>query len=392
MAPRRKPTAKTPERERYGSIEGRSQWLSDVLRRRVWSYLPGSRLPGERELAKQFRVSLRVARRATEILAGEGLVHCRRGKGSVVVHEQLQAMPVRRIIAIISGGRQGSAAETQAMLLGAHEDCTRRGRPFEVVRGDRLDLSQPDCLMSIVRGAGLPAEIGWMFVRLAPPPQVLDIWQTWRLAVVVVDDDPRLPGNAVNSDGQRAVGLAFERAFLLGHRHIAYLGNTAGAAGESAGAPAARWQGFGAACQRFGQRIDEKFVWRLESSDMAEPQPYLAERLSGELRPTAIITADQRIGCDGLAVCERLGIAVPGQISVISAGLERRDLPRELVSRLSRSSEGRPEKIGQLATGLLLEAHQALGPAKLLADCEWIDGDSLGPPPAGHPGGPRTLQ
>jgi DNA-binding LacI/PurR family transcriptional regulator len=364
------------DREPYGSVATRATWLANVLRRCIASYIPASRLPGEGELAKRFRVSLRVARRATEILAEEGLVTAGRGKGSITLREPTEPPPVRRIVAIVQSTSQIATPETQAILLGMHDECTFRGRSFTVVRSENVNLERTDCLTNLAPAGSSPMDVGWIFVRVAPPRQVLAAWQTWRLPLVMVDADPRQPGSVVTSDGQRSVELAVERLFLLGHRRLAFVGNTH----DDADAPSrARWQGFQLACRRCGLPLDQQLAWPIPATLPRDSHRFLSDRLSVSPRPTAVIAANLQLASDVLAVCDRIHLEIPRQLSVISVGLDRRDLPSELLNRLTRVSEGRGEQLGLMAAEVLLGAQQPAAPVRLLTACEWIDGRSDGP-------------
>ena len=366
------------DREPYGSVDTRAAWLANVLRRCIAGYIPGSRLPGEGELARRYRVSLRVARRATEILADEGLVTAGRGKGSITLREPADPPPVRRIVAIVQSAGQIATPETQAILLGLHDECTRRGRAFSVARSESVNLDRPDGLTALSPAGSSPMEVGWVFVRVAPPRPVLAAWQTWRLPMVMIDTDARLPGCMVTSDEPAPFDLVVQRAFLLGHRRMAFVGNTH----DDADAPSmARWQGFQLACRRCGLALDQQLAWPIPATTPGDSHRFLSDRLPAEPRPTAVIAADLQLACDVLTVCERIHLAVPARLSIISVGLDRRDLPAELLNRLTRVSEGRGEQLGLMAAEMLLTVHQSAVPVRLLTGCEWIAGRSDAPVP-----------
>jgi GntR family transcriptional regulator len=77
--------------------------VADALREeiRAGTYRPGDRLPSERELVDQFRVSVNTVRAAVVQLRTEGLVESHRGRG-VFVADQL---PVRRLSTDITEAR-----------------------------------------------------------------------------------------------------------------------------------------------------------------------------------------------------------------------------------------------------------------------------------------------
>lgn len=59
-----------------------AQRLADLIRRGAWE--PGAKIPSERELAEEFRISRMTARAAVDLLVSHGLVH-RRGRLGVFV-------------------------------------------------------------------------------------------------------------------------------------------------------------------------------------------------------------------------------------------------------------------------------------------------------------------
>ena len=72
-------------------IDPASEWplsaqLAQLLRAQIRAagLEPGARVPGEQDLARQYRVSRATASRALDTLAAEGLITPRRGAGSVV--------------------------------------------------------------------------------------------------------------------------------------------------------------------------------------------------------------------------------------------------------------------------------------------------------------------
>jgi GntR family transcriptional regulator len=63
--------------------------IADILRRRITAgtYPPESRIPTESELVDEFEVARSTARRAVEVLRGEGLIYTVPNRGSYVVRQ-----------------------------------------------------------------------------------------------------------------------------------------------------------------------------------------------------------------------------------------------------------------------------------------------------------------
>ena len=75
--------------ERGGSIENKTLLYSRVADR-IYQYIkeeslqPGEKLPGERKLAEEWKVSRSTLREAIRELENEGIVHVEVGKGTFV--------------------------------------------------------------------------------------------------------------------------------------------------------------------------------------------------------------------------------------------------------------------------------------------------------------------
>jgi GntR family transcriptional regulator len=114
-------------RPRFGQI-------AEVLRDRVHRgvYAPGSPLPSEPELAREFGVSRVTANRAVALLRAEGLVQVRRGRGAFV-----RAVPVitrRATTRFVDRDRGRGAYEVEVRDLGME--------PSHEVQVDRVSASE----------------------------------------------------------------------------------------------------------------------------------------------------------------------------------------------------------------------------------------------------------
>jgi GntR family transcriptional regulator len=63
--------------------------IADILRRRITEgqYPPDTRIPTESELVEEFEVARSTARRAVEVLRGEGLIYTVPNRGSYVTRQ-----------------------------------------------------------------------------------------------------------------------------------------------------------------------------------------------------------------------------------------------------------------------------------------------------------------
>ncbi|MCG3179405.1 MAG: HTH-type transcriptional repressor PurR [Phycisphaerae bacterium] len=359
--------------ERSYSLQSKAGELANALRRQIRYYLPGSRLPSHRELIEQFGVSLRVVRRALEMLETDGLIEARSRSG-VRVLAQARLQPTARHLVVILPRRRAKEAWCQSILLGVDRQARHHRVDMEVIvcEANPCDV---DWLERLDRK--VPPSSGWAFVDTAPTEDVLATWRQEGRSVVLIDQPVAShQAHMVSSDGRGAAFTATERLLLLGHRHVAYVG----IANSDISQLVSRFHGFQLAHQRHRVAIQESLILDTRREDLnLESLRRLIE--SSAPRPTAILTANQDIGCRTLAACEKLGVPVPGRLSVASCGMRRRELPAEWLDRLTRCDEGPPEELGHLAVEVLCGVHSSIGANLLLAPIQWQDHGSVEPPP-----------
>jgi GntR family transcriptional regulator len=191
-------TAAGDSRPLYAQVR---ETLIDRIRSGAWQ--PGQLIPNEFEIAAEFNVSQGTARKAIDMLAAEGLVVRRQGKGTTVVEHTPANVLFRFFHVYDANGRQVipespgvaprvrtvSAEERHVLKLGAGARViaierlrTRKGKPFSVER--------------IV----LPVDL---FPRLATAPLVpntlYDLFQREH-GVLIARADDRLTAVAAESD------------------------------------------------------------------------------------------------------------------------------------------------------------------------------------------------
>ena len=125
----------------------RYQEIADHLRERIAQGTPGDLLPSDAELCEQFDVSRMTARNAVQILATEGLLYRKRGRGTFIA-----ARPVPRVLGSPlsfseSMRRRGYTASSKMLAAGLVDASDAEARALElgpdgqVVLVERLRLA-----------------------------------------------------------------------------------------------------------------------------------------------------------------------------------------------------------------------------------------------------------
>ncbi len=352
--------------------------LAELLRARLAHYVPGSRLPGTAELARNFDVSEHTARSALAMLTAEGLLAPRERGGHFVRRSTAPAGPaVRRVVALLQVGLDRSL-QHQSILAGVDARCRQLG--LQLTAAARLIAPEnfhPDQLHAQI-ALGRGRDLGVLTASISPPEPVLTAWMGLGTPVVIVGAAPP-PGvlvNAVLADHEGATHSATERLIMWGHRRIAYLGPNF----SDSEIHASRIRGYRLALEGSGTAADPGLLWTgREASDPCD-RTCLSDRLGDPRhRPTAVLCGNQRIGIELLDFCRHEGIAVPQELSVVSVGFQRREWA-DRVGGLSRFNEGTPEDLGRRGVDLLMEYTNQARPAVLYSRAEWIDAGSAGPP------------
>ncbi|MEV0221358.1 LacI family DNA-binding transcriptional regulator [Streptomyces sp. NPDC050704] len=167
----------------------------------------------------------------------------------------------------------------------------------------------------------------------------------------------RTDGHGPASVGDDKLGgyLAARHLIDLGHRRIALI------AGPSyASNPVGRMAGYRTALREAGIAVDERLVrpseFSMESGERVATE--LLSALPAGERPTAVMTVNDNTAVGVLAAARRLGISIPGELSLVgyndtplaarlpipltSVRVPLREIGRGAVDILLRSMEGKP--------------------------------------------------
>jgi LacI family transcriptional regulator len=240
-------------------------------------------------------------------------------------------------------------------LCNGDDDPLRQGRALQTLLERRVDG------MLFATPTGDEVALG---KRLASVPMK---------AVVI---DRALPGSGadlVRIDHQAGAELAVRHLLELGHRRIGCL------AGPSQFAVArARVAGWRHALKAAGVRIAK--AWLLEGDFSTAAGHALTRKLLDQAKVTAIFAGNDLMGIGVLRACAELGVAVPGQVSVI--GFDSIDLGAYTYPALS--TVGHPIRhLGELAATTLIDriAGRHPKPREVVVTPKLILRESTGPVP-----------
>jgi len=318
----------------------------------------GARLPAERALAEEFRVSRTIIRRALDTLEDQGYLKRANGFRPVVCD------PTR----LPSQSSQTSKRNIALWITGEPNDVGAAA----VLQGVQRELD-PELFRLVVanpRGVTLPESIqaeAQFLRRIAEDPDICGVilWylggetnrsglerlRAIKLPMVFVDRRPPegFSGDYVGVDNRHAAERVVRHLIARGHRRIAHITNL-----ESAHTVAERRRGYQDALREAGLPCDPALVF---AGPFQEPEEVRYAAMVQQLRelpepPTAVFAVnDYSALCLIAAACEA-GLHIPEDIEV--AGFD--DLERWRPGPASLTSASQPfERMGIQAARLLVE-------------------------------------
>jgi DNA-binding LacI/PurR family transcriptional regulator len=166
----------------------------------------------------------------------------------------------------------------------------------------------------------LPAHRADGVLAISLPLSREQLAQFGRAGVTLVSIDAVIPGVPRTIIDNVAGGrLAADHLIGLGHRRIGFVGDAAFArppAGLGFTSSADRLRGYRQALAEAGLGFEARLI-RRGPHDTATAADHAAELLKADNPPTAIFAASDTQAIGVLAAAERLGVEVPGQLSVI---------------------------------------------------------------------------
>ncbi len=338
--------------------------ILESLKSRIASgeFRTGGRLPAERTLAEEFRVSRTIIRQALDTLEEHGFLQRVNGFRPVVCDpariERSAASVLKRNIALWITGEPndvGAASVLQGIQRGLDPE------QFRLVvanpRGETMLESiqtEAQFLRRLAEDADICGVILWYLGGDTNLPG-LERLRALRMPMVFVDRRPpcRFLGDYVGVDNRHGAAQVVAHLVARGHRRIAHITNE-----ESACTVAERLGGYRDALQNAGIPFDPHLVL---SGPFQEPEEYrynaIVQGLS-ELAdpPTAVFAVNDYSALCLVAAASTLGLRVPDDLEV--AGFD--DLERWRPGQAVLTTASQPfERMGMQAARLLLERMEA---------------------------------
>jgi LacI family transcriptional regulator len=295
--------------------------VKDFLKKEIHrgKFRPGDRLPSQRTLAGQAKVSQLTVQKAVSSLVEEGLLVARQGQGTFIRDgAAAMAKPRTGVYATIVPSIR---ANTVASFVYALDDrvFAESGHHMYVCNS-RLDLDREVTLLDSLLDRSTDALIYALNPLLYRRPVFrraiearLQAFLTAGVPVVMIDRymEPNRY-DTVHPDKDRMAELQIEHLLELGHRRLLFVGFTDISA-EIVG-------GWGRAIERFGLQEHEARMLLTDCDGIDEGVDRELNRVLSEGRPfTAIVAATDTFGLACYRWLKARGIHCPDDVSIIGA-------------------------------------------------------------------------
>jgi GntR family transcriptional regulator len=184
--------------------------LKESIRERIerGDWKPGDLLPSEAQLCEQFDVSRTVVRQALKDLAHEGLLYCRKGKGSFVAESKISERFIQQ-------------------LMGFHQEMSERGLcPSSKVLKQEKVVATPKVANQLALHPGAPViEISRLRYIMDEPVAIVTTFLPYQICPCLLEEDfsrqslyeclERICGLEIAS-GRRLIGAALAGEYEAG--------------------------------------------------------------------------------------------------------------------------------------------------------------------------------
>ncbi|MDU4696181.1 MAG: substrate-binding domain-containing protein [Paenibacillus sp.] len=375
--------------------------IFDDVKRQILdqSYKPGDRIPSEKELAEEYQVSRITSKRALEMLAAEHIIVRKPGRGSFVADPETDGASAAEHDRLDgSYGGNGADREAAGKLIGVVLTDFAGSYGTRLIYGMEDAAREQDCFLVLKRTFGIQEneeatirkllQLGVDGLIVFPAQgeyfnaEILKM-VIERFPLVLIDRELKgVAAASISTDNVKAAQEAAEYLFDLGHAHISLLSPPP----IDTSAVEERIEGFVQAHAGRGIAA-ERELW---ISDLTStlPNSFYDDNIERDINKimlhlqahpsiTAFFAIEYNIALLAKAAVTRLGLRIPGDISIICFDSPQFRIGEGYAFTHMRQSE---EDMGKLAVEnvlALLENQPVANKIKLPAAL--VPGESTGP-------------
>ena len=276
---------------------------------------PGTRLPSELALVKEYDISRGTIRQAMAALVNEGFLERVPGRGTFVRQpgRSQSAASVRqnRIGLLLSYPNSELDLD---IMIGVESVTKSRGYQVSLAFTEE-DVEQQTQDIERLRADDTSGLIVFPLSDIAYDPAIWQL-QEQQVPFVLIDRYfAQLDSDYVVSDNVRGAYRATEHLIILGHRRVAFCYHTFGTLETTSVRD--RFDGYCRALAGYGLSCDENLVFKSPVELGGDPGPYV-EFLSQSDRPSAIFTAVPGQVHAVMQAARQLSLQIPDDLALIS--------------------------------------------------------------------------
>lgn len=286
-------------------------WIKQQIDCRA--YLPDQRIPSENELSEQFGLSRQTIRHAISVLEEEGILTRLQGSGTYVSDNCFTNLEKRTRIAVVT--TYVDSYIFPKTIQGIEQILTEHGYSMELAFTNNMVEREKEILADIIQKDDIAGMIIEPTKSGLPNPNE-DLYQKLlekKLPMIFINSFyPNLDIPHVSMNDKDAAMKAVEALIMAGHKNIAAILKMDDGQGHR------RYSGYMEAMKAAGLPTrDENVIW-IDTEDVLHPELYrdkILRRLSG---CSAIFCYNDQVAFNLVALLQKEGISVPGQMSVVS--------------------------------------------------------------------------
>ena len=312
---------------------------------------PGSKLYSENELSAMFGVSRQTVRHAIGILATEGLVERVRGSGTYIEKRMGTARKPTMNIAVISTYVDGYIFPP--MLQGIVQKLSAEGYTTQITFTGNQINNERKILEEILERDQVDGVIAEA-VKCALPNPNLEYYreiQKRQIALLFFDCRyPELDAPLVALDDEKVAEKAVNYLIEKGHRKIGGIFKADDGQGRL------RYSGYLNALLKAGIGVDDRKVLWIDTEDQKNIRNIRASLLRRLMDCMAVFCYNDQVAFELIELLQKVGIRVPGQLSVISIdGTELSLLCEPKITSIPHPMEELGQKAAEYMVRMIVE-------------------------------------